>query len=712
MTDTLQTFVAHYYSDHPKADHTLIDNAVDFVNKQTDEHTQAIAMGATLAILHAEAPLIAAALAYPSACSISHTAVSRSSLAPATQKIIRGAQNFSLIEQQALETQASSEENNDKLRKLLLAMVGDVRIVLLKLTEQLVIVDSLKSAPKNVQKECASRISGIYAPLASRLGIGQLKWQLEDWAFRFDNPAAYNEIKQSLNMKRGERDAFVTQMINKLSDLLDDAHIKHKDITGRAKHIYSIHKKLQKKDIAFDKLNDAIALRILLPTIKDCYAILSLIHNRWDHLPEEFDDYIANPKPNGYQSIHTAIKTSEGRVVEVQMRTFTMHESAELGVAAHWAYKEGKNASTSFDSKLKNLRQMMAWQQDINVSDNDNVDTRDLFSDRIYVFTPKGDIIDLCQGATPLDFAYTIHSDVGHRCRGAKVNGVLVTLTHQLQTGDCIDVQTAAEPKPSRDWMNPALGYLASKRAINKVAYWFRQQHHAKHMEAGLAAWEKARRSKNYSREQLKAILGDFNFKSLDALFAAIGANDISMQAVLSHIRQYEHKKEHTFQAAISTPTIIPNKPVAMAKSDVVVEKVDDLLSTLARCCKPIPGDNISGFITKGRGITIHQSSCPNMQHSLLKSPERVVQVDWGERSSRHYAVDLTITATTHAGILHAITQTVGAMKLTLAGLQMSTKKDAQTQIITLTTDTVTVDQLNLLINALSKIEGVINVER
>lgn len=703
----------------------LGSNALTPIEKALSEHPECIetsmALTDNLIHLNADQELIQAALLYYIYPSISATQMSKLA-SRRVNKLIVGAHNLEQIEVLSQKSNPSREGHTDKLRKMLLAIVDDVRVVVLKLAEQLVRMKTLRQAAPFEQQAAAKVVSEIYAPLANRLGIGQLKWQLEDWAFRYSNPDAYQDLKKALNMRRQDRETYVHDTIDEISKLLQQEHISRYDISGRAKHIYSIHKKINRKHVDFAEIYDAIALRVLVHSIEDCYKVLSVVHSRWEHIPQEFDDYISNPKPNGYRSIHTAVIGPENKNIEIQIRTQAMHDEAELGVAAHWAYKEGGSATSNYDEKIAWLRQVMAWQQEVSHQQNEatgediphDQQLENLFSDRVYVFTPQGDIIDLPEKATPLDFAYYVHSDIGHRCRGAKVNGALVPLTYHLKTGDIVAVQTAKESKPSRDWLNPDSGYLQSPKARSKVAHWFRRQNYDENIEKGQQLWEKLYRTKQIPKTALHDAYKKFNFKSVDGLLAALGSGDISTAALLQQIQSDDLDANTQEQSAVLKSTSKLDKRLATSnqRSTVNIAGVDNLLSQLAQCCKPIPGDAIIGYITQGRGVTVHRSDCHNVLHAQQNSPQRIVAAEWGSDIPGSYLVDLNLQANNTNNLIRDITQLISAEKIPLMGIHSQCARNDDTVMIHLTIEISSLAPLQKLIQKLRELPGINAIER
>jgi GTP pyrophosphokinase len=710
---------------HPTLDNNLIKKAFDYgldhnhplAQLDCDALSFGIHMAEELIALQADPLLIYAALAYPSAASYNYSQLCKQ-LPCTLAKLITGAHAIEQIEISSESANASQTNQADKLRKMVLAMVDDVRVVVLKLVERLVTLRHLKTSNLDQQHAAAKIVRKIYAPLANRLGIGQLKWQLEDWAFRYDNPDEYQNIKKKLNMRRQDREDYVASVIETISGLLQAAQVNQFEISGRAKHIYSIHRKIVRKQVDFDEIYDAIAVRVLVHSIQDCYTALSTVHTHFEHIAKEFDDYVANPKPNGYRSIHTAVVGPEKRNVEIQIRTHAMHEEAELGVAAHWAYKEGGSNKVTQDHKVNWLRQVLAWQQEVSEPEQLPQDNSPLFADRVYVFTPQGDIIDLPEGATPLDFAYHVHSDIGHRCRGASVNGALVPLTYTLKNGDKVNIQTAKEPKPSRDWISADSGYLKTARARSKVAHWFRAQNFQYNLEKGQEVWDKASKNKGISKQAITpAIYQHFNFKQADALLAALGSGDISIQSVIAYIGEQNrgpatHAAGHS-EAELETEKTFSSKTrEPSGQSPVCIAGVDNLLSQLAKCCKPIPGDPIIGYITQGRGVTIHRQDCHNIIQAQHKNPGRIINTSWGDKISYHYPVDLILEAHEKHGLIRDITHLIASEKLLLMSIRSSLNSKRNRVIVSLTIELNSIESMQRVIQLLQQMPEVISVTR
>jgi GTP diphosphokinase / guanosine-3',5'-bis(diphosphate) 3'-diphosphatase len=536
----------------------------------------------------------------------------------------------------------------ETLRKTFLAMGEDIRVVLVKLADRLHNMRTLRHMSEAKQKRIALETLDIFAPLANRLGIWQIKWELEDRAFQFVNPEKYNEIAELLSSKRVDREKQVQEIILRLKEILETSGIKA-EITGRPKHIYSIFKKMQEKSRAFDMLMDLRGVRLIVPTKQDCYAALGLIHTNWRPIPHEFDDYIAAPKDNNYQSIHTAVVYDDGKPLEVQIRTAEMDQNAEFGIAAHWRYKERSGKiDDDYEQRVNLLRKLMDWRSEVTDAQEfvDGMKT-DVFRDRVYVFTPRGDIIDLPQGSTPIDFAYHVHTEIGHRCRGAKVNGKLVTLDFELKTGEMIEILTAKHGGPSRDWLNINLGLVKTQRARAKIRAWFKWQDREQNLTQGKNILERELRRLGIEMDQEK-LSRSFDLKSIDDLYVAIGCGDITPGKIISKLG--ELGKEKVIDSLLPGPTSQTEmKVTAGSDSSVTVLGLKGILTALARCCKPVSGDEIIGYITRGRGVTIHRNDCPNILR--MTDRERLIRVSWGT-APKTYPVPVEIKAYDRQGLM------------------------------------------------------------
>ena len=606
----------------------------------------------------------------------------------------------------------SDEQHIDSIRRMLLAMVEDVRAVVIKMAERICALQQVKKADEETRVMVARECASIYAPLANRLGIGQLKWELEDLAFRYLHPITYKQIAHQLDGKRRERAEYIETIVGDLQGLLDSEEIRA-EVYGRPKHIFSIWKKMQKKRLTFEQLFDIRAVRIIAERLQDCYAALGTVHASYKHLPNEFDDYIATPKPNGYQSIHTVIVGPEGKSVEIQIRTQKMHQDAELGVAAHWKYKEGSTGKQSgYDERINWLRRILAWQEEVAESGDLVEELRSqVFDDRVYVFTPKGDVIDLPQGATPLDFAYYIHSNVGHRCIGAKVNGRIVPFTYLLQSGDQIEVLTGKEPNPSRDWMHPGLGYVHSSRARATIHSFFKKQDRDKNLAAGKELLERELQRAHLPAKVPNEAFEKFNLQTLDDLYTAVGAGDVRVMQVTNFIH---HLQEPPAPEPEISPKVKTRKTAAGTgkKDAVVVQGVGHLMSQLANCCKPVPGEAILGYITQGRGVSVHKESCDQLQHLLTQHPERQIEVNWSQELKVGFETGIDIFCHDRTGLLRDITTVLANENVPLLGVNSLSDKNRQTALITISIEVHDLDTVSKVLTRLRQLKGVTDAKR
>ncbi|QBJ63557.1 GTP diphosphokinase [Pseudoalteromonas sp. DL-6] len=594
----------------------------------------------------------------------------------------------------------------DNIRRMLLAMVEDVRAVVIKLAEQVCHLRNVKDAAEEERVVAAKETADIFAPLANRLGIGQLKWELEDLAFRYLHPDIYKNIAKQLDDKRLAREAYMVDMVEQVKQRLHEAGIKA-EVYGRPKHIYSIYKKMAKKNYEFDQLFDIRAMRIVVERLQDCYGALGIVHTNWRHLNKEFDDYVATPKQNGYQSIHTVVFGPEGKTVEIQIRTHDMHQDAELGVAAHWMYKEGAlpGRGSGYEQKISWLRKLLQWQEEVvDGSDLAQELKNQVVEDRVYVFTPRGDIFDLPLGATPLDFAYYIHSNVGHRCIGAKIFGKIVPFTHQLSTGDQVEILTQKQPNPSRDWLNPSLGYIKSSRARAKIHHWFKQLDRDKNLSAGKEILDNELQKLELTYKDLDPAIKRFNFRELDDLMVAIGAGDIRLNQMLNFITdRTEHEPVIRFKS--------PSK-VTGDKNGIVVDGVGSLMSHVARCCRPVPGDEIIGYITQGRGIAVHREDCDSFSNLKSKHPERVISVSWSDDISSSYALTIRIEASDRSGLIRDISSALANEKVNVLNMNVNTVDSTQTAIFVMQIEVHDLQGTNKVLSKLHQIEGVHSAKR
>ena len=576
------------------------------------------------------------------------------------------------VAEKKLQPGQSSQIDGENLRKMLLAMVEDVRVVLIKLADRLQQLRHLKNSPPELQQRIAAQTQEIFAPLANRLGIWQLKWQLEDLSLRYLQPEAYHRIAKSLDERRVDRERYLEQFMSDLQGELGKAGV-HAEVTGRVKHIYSIYRKMMRKNVDINQIFDVRAVRILVDTIPECYAALGIAHSLWPYVREEFDDYITSPKNNNYQSIHTAVHGPDGKLVEIQIRTQAMHDRCELGVAAHWRYKEGVGHDEGFDRKIAWLRQLLEWKDEAaDGSDFVAEFKSQVFEDRVYVFTPAGKIVDLPSGSTSLDFAYTIHTEIGHRCRGAKVNGAIVPLTSALKTGDKVEILTVKVGQPSRDWINPHLGYIKSHRARSKVQQWFRSQEHDQNAADGRIMLEKELTRLGLKDVNIDKLTQQLKFNKTSDMMAALGRGEVKTTHIANALHDYlspQEKKEPEIK--------LRQTPVEKSKSDIQVQGVGNLMTQMANCCKPLPGDDIVGFITQGRGVSIHRRDCPNILHALNNDDQHLIEVSWGGPEQDVYSVDIQIIAYDRKGLLHDITALLSNEKINVTAV--NTKSDSST---------------------------------
>lgn len=625
---------------------------------------------------------------------------------PMVAKLINGVSKMESM--QSLQAQTSHKPSHqaiDNLRKMLLAIVDDVRIVLIKLAERLAVLRHINHLPEKEKFQEAQITMDIYAPLANRLGIGHIKWELEDLSFRYLEPETYSTISKALRTTRYERELYVKNLIQLLEKTVKELGIDKVEVSGRAKHIYSIYRKMTRKKVNLDEIFDAIAFRILLPTVQDCYGVLGHMHSLWKPIAKEFDDYVTQPKPNGYRSIHTAVFGPDNHPIEIQIRTFDMHHEAELGVAAHWAYKEGKTKLTGYEAKIAWLRQVMEWQKEVSDEPTEKMLSQ-AFEDRIYVFTPQGDVLDLVHGATPLDFAYQIHSALGHRCRGAKVNGQIIPLTYSLKTGECVELLTTKEGHPSRDWLNPHLGYLKTARAKAKVLQWFRQQDAEQNQIEGQALWDKEVRRLGLKNIDLTQLAQKFNFHKPEEFFVAIGRGDLALSSAIHFVQE--------LIAPSKEEPILPSftKPIEQGNAEIEIQGVGNLLTHVAHCCKPIPGDLVIGYVTVGHGVSVHRQDCSNILHISEQHKERLIQVSWGGKTQNQYTVDLIIQAYDRHGLIRDITQFLLNERISVVGLTCSTNKKDNTAQINLSIEVHGLHPLSRVLTKLLQIENVIEAHR
>jgi len=589
---------------------------------------------------------------------------------------------------------------NETLRKTFLAMGEDIRVILIKLADRLHNMRTLGYMPEAKRRRIAQETLDIFAPLANRLGIWQLKWELEDLAFRYTNPEKYKEIAQNLAETRGERERQMKEITSRLEKLAADAGIKI-EISGRSKHIYSIYRKMVDKDKPFEMVRDLRGVRLIVPDIPTCYAMLGIIHTHWRPIPNEFDDYIAAPKDNFYQSLHTAVLYDDGKPLEVQIRTPEMDQNAEYGIAAHWRYKEKGPIDEQYEQRINWLKKLMEWRQEVEDA-NEFVDgmRTDVFQDRVYVFTPRGDIIDLPAGATPIDFAYTVHTEIGHRCRGAKVNGKLVTLDYTLKTGDQVEILAAKQGGPSRDWLNPTLGLVKTQRARSKIRAWFKHLNREQNLAQGKEILDRELKRLGLQHYDLDKLARGFDYKSTEDLYVAVGCGDVSLGHIINTLSEGEAQEENLFE-------IKPSQPKDITENAVTVLGLRNILTTFARCCKPVPGDAIVGYITRGRGATIHRQDCPNILR--MKDRDRIVKVSWGE-PQHTFPVEIEIKAYDRQGLMVDISSVLSNENINLKDIKINVTHNLAS--ITMIVEIADIAQLSRVLTRIENLPNVMEAHR
>lgn len=570
-----------------------------------------------------------------------------------------------------LHSAEEAKQQIEALRKMILAMAEDIRAVLIRLAWRTQAMHAIAKAPDEIRRRVAQETVDLYAPLANRMGVWQIKWELEDLSFRYLHPEPYKRIAKLLDERRVDRESFIANVMDTLRKEVKNANI-NAEITGRPKHIYSIWKKMQQKKLDFSEVYDVRAVRVLVDTIGECYSVLGIIHQLWQPIPGEFDDYIAQPKGNAYRSLHTAVIGPNDKALEVQIRTHEMHEHSEYGVAAHWRYKEGGQHDSKYQEKIAWLRQLLDWREDM-AEENQLADAfkAELFDDAIYVLTPAGRVIELPKGSTPIDFAYHVHTDLGHRCRGAKVNGQIVPLHTALENGQRIEILSAKVGGPSLDWLHQ--GYVKSHRAQSKIRHWIKQQHKDIAIESGRALFEKEIMRAGLGNSKLDAIAARLHLKTVDEVYLALGQGDLSLREL-----------SQTLSAVLEPPTppmpINPDDMIRAARADqngkgLLIEGVDQLMTLLARCCKPAPPDTVIGFVTKGRGISIHRTDCPTLKRLASASPERLIRADWGQHSAGQiFSVDIQVEAHDRQSLLRDLSDVLSREKINVTGVNTLSK--------------------------------------
>ena len=593
----------------------------------------------------------------------------------------------------------------EDIRKMLIAMIDDVRVVLVQLACQLDILREAKDLEEEHRRQLGQATLDVFAPLANRLGIWQFKWELEDYALRYTNPQAYKTLARQLAEKRVDREQYIESFKSDLAGMLAQSNIPG-EVAGRPKHIYSIYRKMQLKGLDLDSIHDVRAVRCLVDGIADCYSVLGLVHTRWSPVVGEFDDYIATPKHNGYQSIHTAVIGPQGKVVEVQIRTHEMHEANELGVAAHWRYKENRKQDGAMDSKILWLRQLLDWKQELGDSGSLYEQFRNEVDDqRVYVFTPRGKVIDLPRGATPLDFAYAIHTDIGHQCRGAKIGGRMVPLTHRLENGEQVDILTVRSGTPSRDWLNPSLGYVCTQRARSRIQRWFKTEDFEINLSAGRSVLERELDRLGAPDTAYETLAEQSGYRKVDEFLAAIGSGDLKLSQAVSSLRPSVERK-----------TSWQNRPAVDRRDSqthgMEIQGVGNLLTHSAACCNPLPGDEIIGYITQGRGITIHRQDCGNILRLDEEKQARLISVQWGHRDAEVFPVDLEIKAIDRKGLLHDVSGVLKDLGVNVLSTATQSNEKSHTALMRIRVEVGDVNQLSQLLNKLVQVPNVTDARR
>lgn len=607
----------------------------------------------------------------------------------------------------ALWGERGARSSAEGLRRLLLAIIRDLRGVLILLARQLAKMRAAAELDEEARRRLAQLTADIHAPLANRLGIWQVKWELEDLAFRYLQPDTYRRIAKLLDEKRGDRERFIEDAKARLRTALAEAGIRA-DVAGRPKHIYSIWKKMQRKDVPFSDLYDIRAVRVLVDDLTACYAALGVAHSLWSPIPAEFDDYIANPKGNNYRSLHTAVLGPEGKTLEIQIRTHEMHAHAELGVAAHWRYKEGGGGDAEFERKIAWMRQLLEGKE----GEEDTALlaglSTELIEDRVYLLTPQGQVIDLPRGGTVLDFAYHVHTEVGHRCRGAKVNGRIVPLTYAPRSGDRVEILTGKVSEPRRDWLLQGAGYLISGRARDKVRAWFHKLDQARNLQEGREVLDKELKRLALHQLDLNLVLPKFRLPRVEDLYFAVALGDISPSQVARALHEVTHPKAEVEQHRPLVSAAKPPKP----DRGLTIEGVGNLLTQLARCCQPVAGDPIVGFLTRGRGVSIHREDCPSMQHLAARHPERVLPVEWGRRGGQSYQVDVLVRGIDRKWLLKDLSNVIGVANAYVLGVNSRVDPDTSKAELRFSLRVNDFQQLGELLGKMAAVPGVSDVRR
>lgn len=672
-----------------------------------------VAVAGILADLRLDAKTVAAALLHDVA---EDTAVKMPEVAEEfgaeVASMVDGVTKLSNVAHMASLPADSRDPRVESLRKMMLAMSNDVRVVLIKLADRLHNMRTIAYVSREKQMRISRETLDIYAPLANLLGIYRIKWELEDLAFRCLMPETYEKMQRVLIEQREEREVYVRGVVTQLQDELARHNIQA-TITGRPKHIYSIYRKMNRKGVDMEQVYDQQGVRIIVPEIGDCYVTLGVVHTLWQPIKGEFDDYIATPKGNQYQSLHTAVYGPGGRPLEVQIRTPEMDRIAEIGIAAHWRYKSQTRHDEAYERKIAWLRSLIEWQSQEQSRSSDFMATvkEDLFKERVYVFTPKGDVIDLPAGSTPIDFAYRVHTEIGHRCRGAKVRGKLVSLDYQLSSGDQVEILTAKRGGPSRDWLNPNLGYVRTDRARTKIRQWFRQQNRDENITAGRQILERELNRLGIDNKSYQEVASLFKVDNLDDFLEKLGCGDHSPADVAERVLQLGKVEEPAKEASASLPPQEAPQPPAVKPSGdgVAVMGAGNMLTYLARCCNPVPPDEITGFVTRGRGVAVHRSDCPNV---LRLDRERLIRVSWGASPPKISRVKIRVQAYDRAGLLNEITGVLKEENINLEDASAVTARQDNLALITATLEVRDAEQLSRVLTRIERLPNVQQVRR
>ncbi|MBI2311129.1 MAG: bifunctional (p)ppGpp synthetase/guanosine-3',5'-bis(diphosphate) 3'-pyrophosphohydrolase [Betaproteobacteria bacterium] len=661
----------------------------------------ALAMATILAGMRLDHETLAAAILFAvPECLEGHAERFQAATATTVQRLVEGVTRMGQIQTLTGGAGAEHAAQAEALRKMLLAMAEDVRVVLIKLADRIQILRFAAGREAPGRAEAARETLDIFAPLANRLGVWQAKWELEDLAFRILEPELYKDLARKLDERRADRERYIADVIALLRRELAAAGLSRVEISGRPKHIYSIYKKMRRKQVGFEEIYDARAVRVLVNDLKDCYTALGVVHNLWTPIPKEFDDYIAKPKGNHYRSLHTAVIGPEGKALEVQIRSFDMHQHAELGVAAHWRYKESGRHDARYDEKIAWLRQILDWKEDMaDAQELAEQFKTALFEDTVYVLTPQGRVIDLPKGSTPVDFAYHVHSDLGHRCRGAKVDGVMVPLNYPLKNAQRVEITAAKQGGPSRDWLNPALGFLKSSRGRAKVRQWFKALELEQTIAEGRATVERELQRQGLTALALEKVAEKFKFTKAEEFLLAVARGEINT-------RQLAEGLGGQPAAAVPEQELHLGRQAAQPQgSGILIVGVDRLLTVLAKCCKPAPPDPIVGFVTRGRGVAIHRAGCPNVAQLSPGLRERLVAADWGRSEGSVFPVDIEVEASDRQGLLRDISDVLSREKVNVIAANTLSRNNSARMFFTL--EVANVEQLRRVLALIHDVSGV-----